>query len=238
MSTCLRFLLVFLSACLFQAVHAQDTNLYDTSRLRVTGFDETQINKYRNSSDFDYSVEVVKARGILDRLKDWLGEFFRKIFGDATLNYISEYYLYVLVAIAIVTIVWFIIKSEASGLLGRRSSKNLVRGAFLDTEINLEEADQLIEQAVAGKRYEEAIRLCLVKVLNLLADSGQIKWKTDKTNREYLVEIKDGHLQEPLGTLSLYFEYSRYGQFMLDEPKFLVAFAAYQEVLKQVEVSA
>ena len=84
-----------------------------------------------------------------------------------------------------------------------------------------------IRQALAEKNYALAVRLYYLAILKELSLTNQIKWKKDKTNREYLREMSGKKLASPFRETTLIFERVWYGNEELTgevfgtlEPKF------------------
>ena len=50
--------------------------------------------------------------------------------------------------------------------------------------------DELITSAMEAKQYKLAVRYMFLKSLKLLAEKGQIELRNNKTNYQYLSEIK------------------------------------------------
>lgn len=89
-------------------------------------------------------------------------------------------------------------------------------------EENLHESDLegFIKQALAEKNYALAVRLYYLAILKELSLSGQIKWKKDKTNREYMREMSGKNLLPKFRETTFIFERVWYGTGILTEQIF------------------
>lgn len=89
-------------------------------------------------------------------------------------------------------------------------------------EENIHEADMndYIRQAKENGEYNLAIRLYYLAVLKELSLKKYIKWKVDKTNGEYLREMRPQSNFEEFRTLTRIFEQSWYGNRPLDAGSF------------------
>jgi len=89
-------------------------------------------------------------------------------------------------------------------------------------EDNLHESDLegFIRQARNEKNYALVVRLYYLAILKELSLSGQIKWKKDKTNLEYLREMSGKNLLPKFRETTLIFERVWYGTGILTESIF------------------
>ncbi len=120
-------------------------------------------------------------------------------------------------------------------LLGLNSPKNkkikhkVVALDIAKIEENLYESDlkDYIQQAIAQENFALAVRLYYLEVLKTLSLNNAIKWKKDKTNRDYLIEMLKSPLYKSFTEITFIFERIWYGdndinhnEFKLIEPMF------------------
>ena len=76
--------------------------------------------------------------------------------------------------------------------------------------------------AEAEKRYDYnlAIRYSFLKTLKILSERGFISFVADKTNQEYLYEMKSNNYFEEFQSLTRNYEYLWYGKFLIDEKSY------------------
>lgn len=77
--------------------------------------------------------------------------------------------------------------------------------------------DSFIQQAVAEGNYRLAIRYHFLKTLHLLAAKNWVLLAADKTNYQYVREIKNFDYQNGFSQLTLNYEYVWYGEFAIEE---------------------
>ena len=80
--------------------------------------------------------------------------------------------------------------------------------------------DRLIAEATAARAYRRAVRLLYLKTLKTLAADNLIDWQRDKTNHEYIAELRQPALRSSFAELTFLFEYIWYGDFPVDEGVF------------------
>jgi Domain of unknown function (DUF4129) len=77
--------------------------------------------------------------------------------------------------------------------------------------------DGLIGQATKAGNFRLAIRYHYLKALQLLASRNIIQPASDKTNYQYVREIKDAKCRNDFARITLSYEYVWYGEFPVDE---------------------
>jgi hypothetical protein len=141
----------------------------------------------------------------------WLTRFF--------LSKITKYFFWVLGGAFILFILYRLFLSD--GMFERRS-------ASVKNEDEKPEAVHhsvagyypLIDRAIANKNYRAAVRYLFLQTLQQLSDDKQIVLAPQKTNYQYLFELKDRELRNRFASLTLHYEYVWYGRFDLDEMTF------------------
>jgi hypothetical protein len=110
----------------------------------------------------------------------------------------------------------------------------------LDADLPEDTLRTLLEQAIAKGQFALAVRIYFLRVLQELQRTRYIRWKKDKTNRDYLREIREPALASEFRTLTYFFERVRYGgqtpgasEFEAISPRFI----AFLEKLKAIPPS-
>ena len=81
-------------------------------------------------------------------------------------------------------------------------------------EINFQES---IKDYERNRDFRYAVRYQFLWVLKILADKNIIEWNPEKTNRDYMSEIKEKQLQGKFRDATKIFDYVWYGEFEIDE---------------------
>lgn len=104
-------------------------------------------------------------------------------------------------------------------------------------EDHLHETDleQFIRQAILQGDFASAIRLYYLAMLKELSARRIIKWKKDKTNRDYLREMQGSVLYAPFREVTAVFEQVWYGESMLEEKEFRELEPAFVKLIKQIK---
>jgi hypothetical protein len=156
-------------------------------------------------------------------------------FAIALIWFLKWFFIVGALGILVYLIAHFISEGNVFGRKSRRLADPSVEIDLLHIEENLQESefDPLIRQAIATKQFALAIRLYYLASIKELSLSGKIQWKKDKTNREYVREMRSHRLFEPFRNMTTIFEKIWYGDSLLDETGFMMIQPAFQDLLNQ-----
>ena len=77
--------------------------------------------------------------------------------------------------------------------------------------------DALINQALKNSNFRQAVRYQYLRTLHRLAGKNLVELAPDKTNYQYVREIKSPSLQNDFASLTLNYEYVWYGEFDVEK---------------------
>jgi hypothetical protein len=146
--------------------------------------------------------------------------------GSANLGAIGKVVMWVLIIGAGLFLIIGILRVRFRKLVKKKSDEAEVvySGELHDQEdIRDMEFESLLDKAINEKRYRYAVRLLYLQSLRQLHEGGQIRWSIDKTNHDYLRELKDRDLGPLFREVTLLFEYIWYGEFPVDKDHFYLA---------------
>lgn len=209
---------------------AQQNNLvvlYDESKLEVKEITEDHLSRYKNNDDFNY-VETVKEDSILKKIKQWLDNILTKIFeaifgvGSATgiLKFIFNVLPYIVLGILIFMLIKFFLKVNSRHIVLGEQKKPTVAFSNDGNIIENEDIKALIDNAINDGNYRLAIRYYYLMVLKELTENEIILWELQKTNEDYIQEIKNQELRSNFINITRIYDYVWYGEFTIDALKF------------------
>lgn len=104
----------------------------------------------------------------------------------------------------------------------RRIDRDGVQITLDNLEDHLHETDleRFLREALAARDFPLAIRLYYLQIIKSLSTRNYIRWSREKTNREYLQEMRQHTLYEPFRGATRTFERVWYGNAPLDEQGF------------------
>jgi hypothetical protein len=138
---------------------------------------------------------------------------------------IGAAFLKILVILIAAVALFFLLR----GLLGMKGPRNrkvktaeLLGLSLEDIEENFQELalEDFIRNAVERKEFALAIRLYYLAVLKELATQELIRWKKDKTNLDYIHEMRPTELGAPFREITRIFEWAWYGRQTVSEEDF------------------
>jgi hypothetical protein len=212
------------------AAPATDTAFYKERKF------EPDFQKNYDDANFKYEI---KATGTSqwERFKAWLYRILSELFstGDKVQGSSWTTIAIRVIAIAVILfVVYLIVKAilnkESVWIFGR-SRKNITVNDITEEDIRQMNFGQMIEETKKENNYRLAIRYYYLWLLKRLANREIIDWHWEKTNGDYLYEIKDNNLRKDFEYLSYVYEYSWYGDFPIDEAAFSKAEKAFQKTL-------
>lgn len=206
----------------------------DSSNLDVTYFKDGFKDNY-SGSDFNYSINDTGGINLIQRVLrkffNWLGDIFG--FDIDWIDYQTlEYIVYGLLGVIVLyLLIKFLLENPVSSVF--KTETAAIEG-FSYVEENIEQIDfeNLISKALKEQNYRLATRYLYLKSLKSLANKQVIEWHYEKTNSDYLNEIKDCQLKTLFKRVSYIYDYVWYGEFPIDEESFNKNKADFNQLIK------
>ena len=223
------FLLLFLSQQILFAQHRafspeERSSVIDTFKVELRHPSENILDKYKSNKTFDYSPTPEAAESFWDKLMKWITKaliwIINTLFGKRSSEAISimiDYILYGLMVAALIIVIIGLFKSEIRGFFYGANKEQKIKFAEYEEDIHNINFDELIAKAVDSKEYKIAVRYLFLKSLKLLSDKNIITLQINKTNHDYLSEIKKSELAKQFSKAALGFEVAWYGNFHVGE---------------------
>lgn len=189
----------------------------DSLVIQLKALPEGFINKYKNDPDFNYDGTPEPADDWITKISNWINQQLILMSNSKTLSIILDYLYYGLMIIALLLIIRGLIKADRRGLLFGKVNTNQIKMNEDDEDISQMNFDELISAAIASKQFKLAIRYMYLKSLNLLSEKGLIELKNNKTNYQYLSEIRNEQIATAFRNTTSLFEWIWYGDFPVDE---------------------
>lgn len=199
------------SPILAQETFNSDTLVMDTGQVQLweKSIPEERIENYRKQSDFNYNLTEVKQETVWGRFVQWLKNWFN--FMIKSLGVIW-YLRYIILAACGILLIAMIYRSKFTGLFS--SHQEVSSMEFSDaTNPNKVNWEQKIQEALLQKEYRLAVRYHYLSLLKALSRHKIITWKSEKTNYDYIREIKHEKIKTDFIELSELYEAVWYGDF-------------------------
>ncbi|WP_203258543.1 hypothetical protein [Hyunsoonleella ulvae] len=144
-------------------------------------------------------------------------------------------FIFILVG-AVLYLAYVLLNEGGTGLFAKGKNKSIDHHDEITAE-NIEHADihALIKKAEDSNDYRLAIRYYYLLTLKTLSLKNHIKFEDDKTNAEYLNEIRDKPFSKGFSYASYLYNYIWYGKFNLEKLQYSKAKDNFTSLLNQVK---
>lgn len=185
---------------------------FDSSEVVAIAIPNEALKDFRDDSDFNYSGNNPgQEESWWGRFKRWIAELLLGSVGGS--SSLLNTLLWIALALALL---FTIISITGVRKMFGSAGKSLVSGIEeLGEDIHAMDFNRLIDEALAAGDYRRAVRLHYLKNLKELTDRNLIDWRIDKTNYEYLAELRGKPIAEPFREATVAFEYAWYGDVKL-----------------------
>jgi len=196
------------------------TPKYDSSSVEEKKISQKDLQEYLNDKSFNYDREIPDQTSLWEMFKRWFWTMVEQFFGTKVGEKVGDILMYglIVIAIAIVNIILF--RSKLGGLFGGKNSNGNISFTVFDENIHELNFPELISAAEARSDFRHAIRLHYLWLLKRLSDDGIIQLKINKTNRDYLHEIRHLEFYHRVSRASIIFEYVWYGDMKIDSSNY------------------
>ncbi len=232
------FLLLLYSVGLSAQDAAHPRQQYDESQIESHQFDYD--NWAETIDGIDYSQSYRKDEDYDEDFGDTPGGEKKKKKSEENLGGSSPFWnmfvkiLFISLGVALLL---FVVISIIKGNIFRPRSKDFssekTKFSLETVEDNIHESDldRFIKEALAEENYALAIRLYYLAIIKELSINRIIKWKRDKTNRDYLRELKGYDLSRDFRDATRIFERIWYGNGKLLQSDFQQIQPRFQQLI-------
>lgn len=190
-------------------------------------FGKNLQRKYK-SPEFDYSATKPRE-SVWQRIKRKINKIFNSIFGNFDPKGINRY-TELAIKVASVVIIGFllyfvcryIISKEGRLWLSKKNPELNLPADGLQKNIHEIDFAQKIADLENNSDYRSAVRYQFLWVLKKLSDSHKIRWDVQKTNQDYISELKGNPLRSEFNDLVRVFDYVWYGEINISQQNYNV----------------
>ena len=193
------------------------------------------FKKKYDDEDFLYEPKP-KPKTLWDRFWEGVRDILDWIFSSngkpqSTASVVIKRIIAGLVILGVIyMIVRAILNKEGMWIFGR-SRKKITASDVFEEDIHQLDFNKLTTETKQAGNYKLAVRYYFLWLLKKMADREIIDWHWDKTNSDYLYEIKNPQLKKDFEYLTYVYDYSWYGDFPLEEQAFAKAEKTFQKTL-------
>jgi len=214
------FLLLIFPATAGNSSHAEKYTFTDSSYVKIQTLNNEYFETLRKNGDFDYEGEYSKVDP--NTLKYKIAQFLKKIF-EKTRNIfkvIPILFQILLWGLVVFFLIVLITKTKLNRLF--YSNKEVQEPEFnvQDTEENITDFDTAIQNETLRKQYRKAVRLLYLKIIYTLKQLELINYSKEKTNNDYLRELRDNKVRAGFSGLTGIYNNVWYGHFDINEKQY------------------
>ncbi|WP_127844147.1 hypothetical protein [Psychroflexus aestuariivivens] len=210
---------------------AQNQNSYDELKVDDTAFnpvefDSELIEEFQNDSDYEYyrPVEVSPFQDFMDWLNmqytkfmDWL---FSDLEGASIWNYLGLIIKIISILGLVFLVVWLFNRFNPGQKLTKSSDSPEVDLTEEEELIYRKNLQELIQEAIQNQNYRLATRYYYLLILKNLKNKKLVDYQFQKTNTEYIQELKNQSFSKEFEAITRYYDFIWYGDFQLNESIF------------------
>ena len=211
----------------------------DNDTIQPKKFKKNFKNDYK-SADFEYEEKTLE-KNAWDRFKEWLAGIIKNIFGftndESSMKFVVllfKFLAILVIGFVVYLIVKAILNKEGKWIFGKNSDKKIINYTDVEKNLQLVDFENLIKNTILSGEKRLTIRYYYLWLLKKMSANEIIVWDLEKTNTDYLYEIKNQATKDEFAYLSYLYNYIWYGEFELDEETFNKAKTAFEKAIKSL----
>lgn len=188
-------------------------------------FKQNVPSRYKGN-EFDYSVSKPRE-SFWQKLLKKVDRILRSIFGETVFEKSSKFtgtlirfFAIILVGFLLYFIIKYILGKDGRFIFGKKNKKLNLNVEELHENIHEINFPESIAKFEHTGDYRSAVRYQFLFILKKLSDKKLINWNPEKTNKDYVAELKAPQLKNEFYDLSYIFDYVWYGEFNIDEQSY------------------
>ena len=131
-----------------------------------------------------------------------------------------RFWMYTALIILIILISWYLLTNGSSPFHRKRAGAPQLDDENSSRNIFTVDYAEDIANAVNAKNFRLAVRLHYLELLTKLSEQNIIQYQPDKTNFDYLLQVKPTSYYADFFKLTQHYEYCWYGLFPVDEAQY------------------
>lgn len=210
----------------------QEITYYKTTEPSTQREFKNDLKSEYSGKDFTYIDDIKKPKKKeiekVDFDPDSLN-FLKSVF-----SFFGTIFPYLLALIVILILVKSFLNTEGGIFKVGKVERKVADKLVYEEDENIENNDyvRLLKRAIENNDYRLATRYYYLSVLKKLSQKNLIDYHKDKTNSEYLFELKNEEKRKQFSYLSYIYDYVWYGEFPVDKVKFDVIETNYKSFIK------
>jgi hypothetical protein len=143
--------------------------------------------------------------------------------------------LAIMVALAAIAFgIYRTLQAPKNRKIGQAEDGTIITAENVDAYIHETDLERFLREALASGNYALCIRLYYLQTIKTLSEKDAIKWSREKTNRDYLREMRDHRLGREFREATRTFERVWYGNEPLDAGGYALLEPGFKGLLTQL----
>lgn len=190
----------------------------DRSPVRVRYPSAERLRELQTGRDYQYDRDAPPPDNPVARFFAYL---WRRLMHFLSSEAYQNFWQYVVLVVIAGFVVYLLLKAEVLGyIFAKQAQSTALDYENLGENIHEIDFDAAVEEAIGQGNYRLAVRLLYLQTLKRLSEAGQIQYKPEKTNQQYVYELAGSPQQADFERLTRQFEFIWYGDFPIDETRF------------------
>lgn len=208
------------------------------SNITIRQIDEKLVEKY-SGDEFNYTIKTGESQNILVRFLNWIGQGFQRVFGielSPQVVKLIEKFIYVLLFLFAIYLLIKVFTNESFNSIFTKKAKNLSTVNLSEEHIETIDLYSLLDAALTDQDYRLAIRYQFLITLQQLSKKDLITWNFEKTNSDYLSEIKIKSIQQGFNKVVYLYDYIWYGEQTINDINYKKYSKDFESINKQINI--
>jgi hypothetical protein len=205
--------LIFFFSFLLSAT-GQTAAISDSTKRQIPF---SEIENYRQMSNFQYERLTPKGPSIWASIKEWVWDYILQHIITTESIAFWEFAFYALLILAFLYIAFKVFKMKGRSFFYNQSKDAEINEVFMTNATPTENLNEKMKRFVLNRQFREAIRIGYILILKKLSEHKIIIWRKDKTNFDYLYEIKNPELRNAFRQVTEIFNFTWYGENEIDK---------------------
>ncbi|MGY5355010.1 hypothetical protein [Wenyingzhuangia sp. IMCC45467] len=197
---------------------------------------------YKENYTADEYIYTIQEPGFLLALKIWFKELILSLLNNVgvgmntdAFKYLKLVFYFLIFVAAVYIIVRMFFYKEGNWIFRKNKHQN---NLTYENEVEIIETANfktLIEKAIKKEDYRLAVKFNYLWILQKLAENKIIELSNLKTNADYQLETEETPYAKEFNSISYYYNYIWYGEFMIDKTAYEKIEATYNELLNNIK---
>lgn len=187
----------------------------------------SEIQWEKAAADLDYSKDVPKPKKERPKPTNPMPEIDAGFWGN-----IAQILAIMLAVLAIGYGIYRMMQEPRNRRIARDGAE--ITEENLEAYLHETDLERFLREALARGDFPQALRIYYLQVIKSLSESGLILWSREKTNRDYLREMRAHPLSPDFHNVTRVFERVWYGNLPLDSAGFAHLEPAFKTMLAQI----